>query len=88
LLTATLRLRLEACRGRNEGLLGQELRKLRTETIDLCLEAVIEHVADHGHAAQHPLAAATQLRMIKLRHRAVVVHQGVQQRITASVLTA
>jgi hypothetical protein len=41
---------------------------------------VIELVADHGHPAQHPLAVATQLPVVKLRHRAVAVHQGLQQR--------
>jgi hypothetical protein len=48
--------------------------------VDLRLEAVVEHVADHGHAAQHPLAAAAQLLVVELRHRAVAVHQGLQQR--------
>jgi len=80
LLTAPLSLRLEARRKRHEGLLGQELRQLGTEAIDLRLEAMIEHVADHGHATQHPLASAPQLPVVKLRHRAVAVHQGLQQR--------
>jgi len=61
-------------------LLAQELGQLRTQAIDLRLEAVIKHVADHSHPAQHPLAVATQLPVVKLRHHAVAVHQGLQQR--------
>jgi hypothetical protein len=56
------------------------LRQLGTEAVDLRLETVIKHVADHGHAAPHPLAATTQLPMVELRHIAVGVHQGLQQR--------
>jgi len=41
---------------------------------------VIEHVADHRHATRHPLSGATQFAMVKLRHRAVAIQEGLQQR--------
>jgi len=39
----------------------------------------MKHVADHGHAAQHPLAAAAQFGMVELRHRAAAGGDRVQQ---------
>jgi hypothetical protein len=42
---------------------------------------VIEHVADHGHAATHPLPATSQFWMVKLRHSAVAAYQRLQQRL-------
>ncbi|WP_426442390.1 hypothetical protein [Bradyrhizobium genosp. P] len=41
---------------------------------------MIEHVADHCHAARHPLPSTTQFAMVKLRHRAFAVQEGLQQR--------
>jgi hypothetical protein len=41
---------------------------------------VIEHIADHRHATRHPLPGATQFPMVKLRHRAFAVQEGLQQR--------
>jgi hypothetical protein len=41
---------------------------------------VIEHVADHRHATRHPLPGTTQFAMVKLRHRAFAVQEGLQQR--------
>jgi hypothetical protein len=41
---------------------------------------VIEHVPNHRHATWHPLPGATKFAMIKLRHRAFVVQEGLQQR--------
>jgi hypothetical protein len=75
-----LRLRLKARRERHERLLGQELRQFGTEAINLRFETIVEHVANQGHAPPHPLAATTQLRVVKLSHVAVAVHQGPQQR--------
>jgi hypothetical protein len=71
---------MEARRERHERLLGQELRQFGTEAVNLRLQAIIEHVANHGHAAPHPLAATTQFPVVKLRHRAIAVHEGLQQR--------
>ena len=65
---------------RKEGLACQEARKLRAQPVDLGLEAEVEHVPDHGHAALHPLPAAAELLVIKLRHRAVTVYESLQQR--------
>jgi hypothetical protein len=78
----SLRLRLEAHREGHIGLLGQqELRQFRTEALYLRLKTVIEHVADHGHAATHPLPATSQFWMVKLRHSAVAAYQRLQQRL-------
>jgi hypothetical protein len=41
---------------------------------------VIEHVADHRHATRHPLPSTAQFAMVKLRHRAFAVQEGLQQR--------
>jgi hypothetical protein len=41
---------------------------------------VIEYVADHRHATRHPLPGTTQFAMVKLRHRAFAVQEGLQQR--------
>jgi len=49
------------------------------QAVDLRLEAVIEHVADYRHATRHPLPGTAQFGMIKLRHRAVADHEGLQQ---------
>jgi hypothetical protein len=40
---------------------------------------VIEHVAYHRHATWHPLPGTTQFAMVKLRHRALAVQEGLQQ---------
>jgi hypothetical protein len=41
---------------------------------------MIEHVANHQHAAGAPLAHAAQLRMIELCHATTPVTQGVGHR--------
>ena len=46
--------------GDQEGLPRQELGEVVAEAVDLGLEAVVEHVADHRHAAPHPLAGAAE----------------------------
>src|SRR6187431_366364 len=51
----------------HEHLLCSEQRaQLRAQPAHSGLQAAVEHVADHGHAASHPLAAAAELRMVKL----------------------
>src|SRR6516225_4693640 len=55
----------------NQDLLRTEQRrKLRAQPAHGRFEAIVEHVADHGHSAAHPLAVAAQFRMIKLGQRA------------------
>src|SRR5208283_4156046 len=79
LLLSPRRLRLARQGERHEGLLFQDLRKLGAQTVDLGFQAVIEHIADHGHAALQPLAAAAQLRVVELCHGPVAVNQRMQQ---------
>src|SRR5271165_1355368 len=79
LLLSPRHLRLARHGERHEGLLAQDLRKLRAQTVDLGFKAVIEHIADHGHTALQPLAAAAQLRMVELCHGPVAADQRLQQ---------
>ena len=37
---------------------------------------MIKHVADHRHSTRHPLAAAAEFAVVKLRHRAIAVQGG------------
>ena len=45
------------------------VRQLYAQIADGRLQAVVEHVADHGHATGHPLTVAAQLLNVELRHR-------------------
>ena len=44
--------------------------QIRAQCIHALLQAVVEHVADHDHAASAPLAHAAEFRVTELRHRA------------------
>lgn len=58
----------------------QGLRQRKTQLIDRCLQAMVEHVADHGHSAQHPLAAAAEFGDVELRHTALPAPHGLKHR--------
>jgi hypothetical protein len=47
-------------------LTAQEVGDLAAERIDAVFEALIEHVADHDHAALRPLTYASEIRVIEL----------------------
>jgi len=66
-------------RGRPERSGRQQADEILAQAIDPCLQAVIEHVADHGHAAGHPLPRSAQLGQVELRHGAVIPRQFVEQ---------
>lgn len=51
--------------------IGKERGEVAAKRIDLGLEAVIEHIADHRHAAAKPLPRTAQFRMVELRHAAL-----------------
>jgi hypothetical protein len=54
------------------------------------LKTTVEHVADHGHAALHPLAAATELGDEELRHGAACrarPQRGAPHRIRRDAVT-
>ena len=53
--------------------------QIRAQRIHPLLQAVIEHVADHDHAAGTPLAHAAEFRVAELRHRAAAGGDGTQQ---------
>ena len=55
-------------------------RQLGAEGVDAGLERVVEHVADHDHAAPRPLAHAAQLGVVELGHGAAARDQGAKKR--------
>src|SRR5262249_52950196 len=57
----------------------EERGELCTQLIDRRLESLIEHITHHDHAAPHPLPLPTQFPVVELGHRAIAVHQGVEQ---------
>ena len=44
-----------------------------------CLQRVVEHVADHQHAATHPLTVAAEIGVIDLRLGSAAANQRVEQ---------
>ncbi|MFC6739462.1 hypothetical protein [Methylobacterium tardum] len=62
----------EAARRQRAGQLGAERPDPR-------LQGVVEHPADHDHAAGEPLAHPTEIGMVELRHRAVAALQRPHQ---------
>ena len=57
-------------------LVGAQARQLGAQVVDPALEVVVEHVTNHGHAALHPLAGATEFVMAELGHAAIAVDHG------------
>jgi len=65
---------------------SQYIGEFIAQVVDGHFQAVVEHVADHRHAAAHPLATAAQLRAIELRHAATaIIHSD--QHLDDGVLT-
>jgi len=89
-LPPPLALRLKAARPQQTGLVDQNVRNFRTQTVDPALEVVIEHVAEHEHAPAHPLPRAPELAMAELSLASVSVEHGkqhVRDRIRAESMT-
>jgi hypothetical protein len=57
----------------------EERGEFDTQTIDRRFEALVEHIPHHDHAAWHPLPSSTQFRVVELGHRAMTMHQGLEQ---------
>ena len=55
LAAAALVLGLKAAAGEKIGLVGELGGDRMAEPVDACLEGMVEHVAQHQHAAAHPL---------------------------------
>lgn len=51
---------------------GEKIGKLAAEVVHGVFKPVVEHIADHGHAAAHPLATA-EFGATELSHRAAAV---------------
>jgi len=60
-------------------LTAQEAGDLAAERVNVVLEALIEHVADHDHAALRPLTHAAEIRVIELGLRAVAEFECIKQ---------
>jgi hypothetical protein len=58
--------------------LASRVGELVAECVDPALERGVEHVAEHQHAALHPLARAAEFRVAELGHAAVAVEHGDQ----------
>jgi hypothetical protein len=52
-------------------LTAQEFGDLAAERVDAVFEALIEHVANHDHAAPRPLTHASEIKVIELGLRSV-----------------
>ena len=60
-------------------LTAQEVGDLAAERIDAVFEALIEHVANHDHAALRPLTHASEIRVIELGLRSVAELECAEQ---------
>ena len=49
------------------------IRDIAADAVDAVLQLVVEQVADHRHAASHPLPATAEFRVIELRHGSIAV---------------
>jgi len=77
---AVLALALKAAGADHIGLAGHQAGQFGAQVINTALEVVVEHVADHRHAALHPLAGAAEFGVAELGHAAVAVDDGLQHR--------
>ena len=59
-------------------MIAQFIGDVVTNAVDFVFKLVIEQVADHRHAAAHPLATSTKFRMIELGHGAIAILDGNQ----------
>lgn len=71
-----LALRLETAGAQQAGLTGEEVADVPAQGVHSAFEEIVEHVADHDHAALHPLAGATEFPMTELGHAAVAIEDG------------
>src|SRR5271163_4331963 len=77
---AALHLRLRLPGGETERRLTiEEAGQLAAERVDASFQALIEHVADHDHAASRPLSHAAEIGIVKLRLASIAPRQRVKQ---------
>lgn len=58
---------------------GEERGKCGTQAIDRRFQSLVEHIPHHDHTAWHLLPPPAQFRVVELGHRAMTVHQGLEQ---------
>ncbi|MFZ2109921.1 MAG: hypothetical protein WAV18_31870 [Roseiarcus sp.] len=61
-------------------MVAREAREFVAEFIDAMFQSLIEHVADHDHAASRPLSHAAEIRMIELRLGSIAERERVEHR--------
>lgn len=66
-------------------MIRQRVRDVGTNAVDLILQLIVKEVADHRHAAAHPLASASKIWVIELSHRAIAIADG-NQHVVHTVL--
>ena len=64
---------------RYAGRSGEERGTCGTQAIDYQCQGGIAHVPYHDHTASHLLPSSTLFRVVELGHRAMAVHQGLEQ---------
>ncbi len=57
----------------NQLVRGERIGNVATQVIDSTLQLVVEEIADHRHAATHPLARTAKLGVVELGHRTIAV---------------
>src|SRR5271169_2261194 len=64
----------------DRALVAHEAGEFVAEFIDAMFQSLIEHVADHDHAASRPLSHAAEIRMIELRLGSIAERERVEHR--------
>jgi hypothetical protein len=59
--------------------MSDNIGQLGAERTDPAFQVVVEHIADHDHAAARPLAHAAQIRMVELRHATAARYQSFEE---------
>jgi len=75
-IAATLALRLKGSDVGCRLVLRQVVGNVSANVVDASFQCVVEQIADHRHAALHPLPASTELGVVELGHRSVTVLDG------------
>ncbi len=52
---------------------GERVGNVITQVIDATLQLIVEEIANHRHAATHPLARSAKIGVVELGHRAIAV---------------
>lgn len=59
-------------------MLAKFIGNIIADTVDTVLQLIVEQVADHRHAALHPLPGTTKFGVVELSHGPIAVLDGEQ----------